>query len=199
MDNGCYASIIPATSKCDRWGKKHGNKPIILPFRTGRAYNAAKALRDMELADPVYGQQRSDTPLFRDAAGNAFEIKFVRAILKHWLQLPSVAAHMPAGVTKYSFHSFRRYYATCLGSSGATVPQIQSMCRWLSDEAVEIYNVMTDTEKIGLVDAAYLASPSALTGQMLKQLNRTQIDDDELYRTWCSELQVNIEPNDQDW
>ena len=67
------------------------------------------------------------------------------------------------------------------------------MCRWLSEEAVEIYNMMTDTEKIGLVDAAYLASPSVLTTKMIKQLNMTQIDDDELYRTWCTELRVDIE------
>ena len=193
LDEDCYASITPATSKCDRWGKKHGNKPIILPFRKGRAYNAATALRDMELADPVYGQERELAPLFRNAQGDAFEIKFVRSLLKHWLSLPTVAMHRPSGVSRYSFHSFRRYYATCLGSSGASVPQIQSMCRWLSEEAVEIYNMMTDTEKIGLVDAAYLASPSVLTTKMIKQLNMTQIDDDELYRTWCTELRVDIE------
>ena len=92
----------------------------------------------MELIDPVHGQKRFDTPLFRDENGDALEIKLVRSILEHWLEVPSVQIHIPAGVTKYSFHSFRRYYATCLGSSGATVPQIQSMCRWLSDEAVEI-------------------------------------------------------------
>ena len=70
-DVDCYASIAPATSKFGRWGKKHGNKPVILPFRKGRAYNAASALRDMELADPVYGHERADTPLFREAQGNA--------------------------------------------------------------------------------------------------------------------------------
>jgi len=193
LDEDCYASITPATSKCDRWGKKHGNKPIILPFRKGRAYNAATALRDMELADPIYGQERELAPLFRNAHGEAFEIKFVRSVLKHWLSLPSVAMHRPSGVSHYSFHSFRRYYATCLGSSGASVPQIQSMCRWLSEEAVEIYNVMTDTEKIGLVDAAYLASPSVLTTKMIQQLKMAQIDDDELYRTWCTELRIDIE------
>ena len=193
-----YAVITPATSKCDRWGKKHGNKPIVLPFRNNRAYNAAKALRDMELADPVYGQERFDTPLFRNTQGEGFEIAFVRATLKHWLSLPSVAQHRPSGVTKYSFHSFRRYYATCLGSAGASKAQIQSMCRWLSDEAVEIYNIMTDAEKIGHVDAAYAASPTVLTTQMLKQLSLTQIDDDALYRTWCSELHVDVEPLTED-
>jgi len=54
-------------------------------------------------------------------------------------------------------------------------------------------NVMTDTEKIGLVDAAYLASPSVLTTKMIQQLKMAQIDDDDLYRTWCTELRIDIE------
>ena len=131
MSEADYAVLKPATSKCDRWGKKHGNQPIILPFRLSRAYNAAKALRDMELADPIYGEDRAEAPLFRNANQEAFKNTFVRSVLKTLLELPQVAQHRPSGVTKYSFHSFRRYYATCLGSSGATTPQIQAMCRWL--------------------------------------------------------------------
>ena len=61
-------------------------------------------------------------------------------------------------------------------------------------DAVKIYNVMTNEEKIGHVDAAYAASPNVLTTNMIKQLNMTQIDDDDLYRTWCTQLHVDIEP-----
>ena len=32
MKHGDTIILIPATSKCDRWGRVHGGKPIILPY-----------------------------------------------------------------------------------------------------------------------------------------------------------------------
>ena len=53
---------------------------------------------------------------------------------------------------------------------------------------------MTPDEKVGHVDSAYTAAPKVVTAKMLKQLNETQIGDDALYRTWCHELHVDVDP-----
>ena len=87
------------------------------------------------------------------------------------LNQSSVARHLDYGVVHYSFHSFRRMYATCLGQVGATKEQIQSMVRWFSDEAVEIYNGMSESQQIKHVEAAYNAAPKNVTPVLLTQMN----------------------------
>ena len=106
------------------------------------------------------------------------------------LNHPSVRRHCE-GIYKYSFHSYRRFYATCLGQAGASVLHIQSMCRWLSEEAVEIYNVMSIDEQIAHVNAAYSSAPASITPVILAQLATTQLDDYELYNAWCEISQVD--------
>ena len=98
----------------------------------------------------------------------------------------------PAGIDVYSYHSFRRFYATCLGQAGASKERIQSMVRWLSDEAVEIYNLMSIEDQVAHVDAAYKSAPDAITPSVLEQLRSTPMDDDALYRRWCEECHIDL-------
>ena len=190
---GTLVFLTPATSKCDRWGEKHGGKVIVFPYLPHHIWNGARAIIEMELADPVRGvEARRNTPFIRRADGQAFTNHFVRRILHYMLAHPTVSKHCTHGIKAYSFHSYRRFYATCLGQAGASKERIQAMCRWLSDEAVEIYNVMSIEEQVEHVQAAYNAAPHLITPSQLSQLAQTQLDDHDLYRTWGEFCHVDI-------
>lgn len=194
------AQLTPATSKCDRWGKRHGGKTMILPYREDHEWNACRALIAMELNDPVRGSElRRITPLFRGSDEVAISTAEVRRTLSHMLKTPAVLDVTPKGTTVcYSFHSFRRFFATSLGHAKAQREDIQSMCRWLGDEAVEIYNNMKADIQIDFIDRAYSAAPQALSPAVLKKMAAIQLDDDDLYLKWCKFCTVDIEPS-FDW
>ena len=64
------ACVLPGCSKCDPFSTNHGGKVMFLPFKPSHAYNAATALRDIELADPVMELNiRAGTPLFQLESG----------------------------------------------------------------------------------------------------------------------------------
>ena len=71
----------------------------------------------------------------------------------------------------------------CLGQAGATKEQIQSMVRWLSDEAVEIYNVMIESQQIKHVEAAYNAAPKNITPVLLSSSYADGSDTDRRHAT----------------
>ena len=184
--------MTPATSKCDRWGNKHGSKTIFLPFRPHHTYNAARALRDYELDFPV-PHNRDSTPLLQDADGRPLKASFVRTMLYHMLrtdQVRSVAPH--ADICKYSFHSLRRTFATGLARSGASRERIQSMVRWLSLEAVDLYDKLTFDDHAKYVDAAYINSADTITPALLRSLQRTKMDDNDILQSWCKECHVDL-------
>lgn len=52
LPDGAFAVVSPACSKPDPFGRQWGNKPMWLPLRRGRSYNAAAALLDLELQCP---------------------------------------------------------------------------------------------------------------------------------------------------
>ena len=190
VDGAC---ATPACSKCDRWGNKHGSKTIFLPFRPSHTYNAARALRDYELKFPCT-QNRDTTPLFQSADGKPLAAAYVRTLLYHMLRTPQVRAAAPhADITKYSFHSFRRTFATGLARAGASRERIQSMCRWLSVEAVDLYDKLTFADHCMLVDAAYLNSSDTITPCLLRQLQSTKIDDNDTLASWCKECHIDVE------
>ena len=117
-----------------------------------------------------------------------------RTLLYHMIRSPVVRAAAPhVDITQYSFHSFRRTFATGLARAGASRERIQSMCRWLSLEAVDLYDKLTYNDHCALVDAAYLHSADTITPALLTKLQATQIDDNDLLATWCQECKVDIE------
>ena len=193
---GDFAILTPATSKCDRWGKKHGGKIIVLPYLPDHAWNGCRALVQMELADPVYGiEARRSTPLFRTSTGQALSTSRVRTLLHYMLNHKSVLDVTPQHTQgSYSFHSFRRFYATCLGQANASKLVIQSMVRWLSDEAVDIYNNTSVEDQIRYVKAAYQSRPHTLTPEVLASIANIQMDDDDMYVQCCNDFSVAIEP-----
>ena len=188
------ACLSPATSKCDRWGNKHGRKTIFLPYRPNHVWNGARALRDNELAYPCDVQQRAQEPLFAEADGKAIRASTVRTLLYHMVRTPQVAAVTPsfAEASNFSFHSFRKMYATGLARSGASRERIQSMVRWLSDEAVDIYDKMGYDDYVKYVDAAYMHSAEVLTPAMIKQVQQVQMDDNDIYQRWCEHCHIDL-------
>ena len=196
------ACLSPATSKCDRWGNKHGHKTMFLPFRPSRTWNAARALRDMELRYPCPQAQRANEPLFTSAPGVAIPASVVRTLLYHMLRTQSVAAFFPSGAdaNSYSFHSFRKTFATSLGRAGASRERIQSMCRWLSSEAVDLYDKLDYDTHCKYVDAAYLHNAEVVTPAMLRTMRQTQIDDNDVLQTWCTHCHVDLSGQQElDW
>ena len=190
------ACVLPGCSKCDPFGMKHGAKVIFLPFKPGHAYNAATALRDIELADPIMELHvRSDTPLFQLASGQAFPASTVRSMLHYMLQQSSVKDLVPdhhrdsKGKPRYTFHSLRRTFATCLARAGADRPRIQSMVRWLDEGSVDTYDKLSLDDQANYVEAAYLHSPNTVTPVTLD----VKIDNNDLYQAWCDECHVDIE------
>ena len=191
-EDDCGA-LSPATSKCDRWGNKHGHKTIFLPFRPNHIWNGARALRDYELAFPCHPEQRSNTPLFESSPGVGVQSSHIRTMWYHMIRTPSVTATLPHGhAAKYSFHSLRKMYATGLSRAGASRPRIQSMCRWLSEEAVDLYDKLDHKTHISYVDAAYQHSPDIITPALLRTLASTKIDDNEVYEDWCKACHIDL-------
>jgi integrase len=196
------ACLLPGCSKCDPFGTKHGSKVIFLPFKPGHAFNAATALRDLELAEPIMELQlREQTPLFQLDSGEAFPASTVRSMLYYMFQVPSVRCLVPdhhtdaSGKPRYTFHSLRRTFATCLARAGADRPRIQSMVRWLDEGSVDTYDKQSLNDQANYVEAAYTHSPDAVTPATMD----VKIDNNDLYQAWCDECQVIIEPFSPDF
>ena len=190
------ACVLPGCSKCDPFGMKHGAKVMFLPFKPGHAYNAATALRDIELADPIMElYDRADTPLFQLDSGQAFPASTVRSMLHYMLQQSAVKDLVPdhhrnsKGKPRYTFHSLRRTFATCLARAGADRPRIQSMVRWLDEGSVDTYDKLSLDDQANYVEAAYLHSPNTVTPVTME----VKIDNNDLYQAWCDECHVEIE------
>ena len=191
------AILLPACSKCDQFGNKHGDKIMFFPFQSSHSYNACTALRDLELHRPIVDlQTRGSTPLFTLEDGSPFPASRVRSILYHAFRHESVRAATPAYHTgpgnspRYTFHSFRKTFATCLRAAGADRPRIQSMVRWLSEEAVDIYDKLSMDDHADYVEAAYLHNALAVTPAAMADI---QIDDNNLYQAWCDRCSVVID------
>jgi integrase len=196
------ACLLPGCSKCDPFGTKHGSKVIFLPFKPSHAFNAATALRDLELAEPIMELHlREMTPLFQLDNGEPFPASMVRSMLHYMFQIPSVRGLVPDhhtdahGKPRYTFHSLRRTFATCLARAGADRPRIQSMVRWLDEGSVDTYDKQSLNDQANYVEAAYMHSPDAVTPATMD----VKIDNNDLYQAWCDECQVIIEPFSPDF
>ena len=141
-------------------------------------------------------QIRDQTPLFQLDTGEAFPASTVRSMLYHMFQIPSVRALVPDhhtdthGKPRYTFHSLRRTFATCLARAGADRPRIQSMVRWLDEGSVDTYDKQSLNDQANYVEAAYMHSPDAVTPATID----VKIDNNDLYQAWCDECHVVIEP-----
>ena len=114
---------------------------IFLPFSSD-PLSAFTSLADIELNDPIVGSPDL-TALFTDDHGAPFTGHFLDRLL-HGLLL----RHFPESVAKnYSWHSCRIWLATALLASGASRAQIQALCRWQTDESLNVYACLQGAEQ----------------------------------------------------
>ncbi|MEM8601387.1 MAG: hypothetical protein AAGF99_15835 [Bacteroidota bacterium] len=134
LQPGDYAVLKPPAAKNDPFCLIFGDKPIYLPFDAACPFNAAAALRNLELVHPLAPPQRRDTPLFT-VDGEP---------LRHGVVDKTLRAHLrvhltPEEADTYSAHSFRIGLACALLALGRPHSLIQALLRWKGDGALRQY------------------------------------------------------------
>ena len=156
---GGYALLRPPPSKADPLGLHWGACTIYLRYDARTTICAARALARMELLRNVPRGERKSTPLF---------VNFQRSVWRHTqltdiFRLMLLLAGVPAEqVRNYSMHSWRIYLACALLAAGASKGTIQSLLRWRSEEALNIYARMNDAVYADHLAAAGQAKVSSI-------------------------------------
>ena len=140
LRDGDFAILIPPTSKADQFGLEWGPSPIYLRYSTDESVNAARELRDLEVAWPVEGDARRSTPLFVSGNRQAMTQDALRAAFKARLR---AGGFDHALIDAVSLHSFRVYLACALLALKRSHDEIKALLRWRSDEALRIYARLT--------------------------------------------------------
>ena len=205
-DRNDGAILIPACSKADRWGNKHGHKAMFFPYNPNHTWNAASALRNMEITRPILlAADREQAPLFRLTDNTAYPATRVRTLLHYMYSHPLVMQQVPRehvntkGKPKYSFHSGRKLFATSLAKAGADRARIQSMARWLSEDSVDLYDQLTLQDNARYVMAAYNNCPKSITPALLRKMKDVPLDNNDVYIAWAQECHVDITAMPLDW
>ena len=158
---GDFAILTPAPSKSDPFDMVWGDKPIWLPFSTD-PLSAFPALAQIELHDAFEG----------DAAATALftgddKLPFSGAQLDRALHA-MLLRHFPAATSKlYSWHSARIWLATALLAAKATRAQIQALCRWQTEESLNIYACLGAGDYADLVTRAMAVNVDAARANSL--------------------------------
>ena len=71
MRKGDSITIRPGRAKCDQWVELYAPYPWHFTFDDS-PHNVAKAIRDLEIAYPCHGPDRSRTALFSDENGDPY-------------------------------------------------------------------------------------------------------------------------------
>ena len=140
-----HAVLYPTCSKADPYSKSWGTKPIHLLYSPVDPINAAEALQKLELLCWSRSAQCCKTsPIFFDHAWKPFSPTKLDTIFRELMvELVKLKVIIAAQAKTYSWHSFRASLATGLLSAGASGPQTQACCRWLSEKSVPVYAAST--------------------------------------------------------
>ena len=135
--DGDFLILRPPPSKADPWDAVWGADPIYLPF-VATLDAAAQRLCPFRTVAKIYASGDKDpsvvSALFTDSSGLPFTDSRADTILQALL---SVAA--PDMASKLSWHSMRIHLACALLASGARPAEIQALCRWQSEESLQLY------------------------------------------------------------
>jgi hypothetical protein len=140
-----YAVLYPTCSKADPFSKSWGTKPIHMLYSPADPINAAACLQKLELLCwRSSACCRRTSPIFFDHARKPFSPSKLDGIFKEQMaELVRLSVITGAQAKSYSWHSYRASLATALLSAGASGPQIQACCRWLSEKSVPVYAAFT--------------------------------------------------------
>lgn len=132
---GDCAILTPVPSKADPYDMVWGGNPIWLPFIANEPLCAFSALADIELHDAVEPGTRGATGMFTADDGLPFSGNQLDNILRHLL-----LRHYPAATVRlYSWHSFRIWLACAMLAAKCTRAEIQAVCRWQTEQSLNIY------------------------------------------------------------
>ena len=152
---GDAAALIPGCTKADPFAIMFGDKPMYLEFDPTDPNNAARNLRDLELAYPVAAECRRTSPLFcSDDCGTPMS----HAIADVLFHAACALCFGPSVANALSLHSGRVWLACVLLAADYHDPTIQAMCRWLSLAAVRIYAHMNPEQYMRILTDARNAS-----------------------------------------
>ena len=73
------------------------------------------------------------------------------------------------------------------------------MARWLSEEAVDLYDKLTMDDHANFVTAAYDNCPVSITPFLLSKMKTIPIDDADIYVAWAKECYVDLAAPKPDW
>ena len=161
-------------AKNDFFGNFFAATPSFHPFDAFAPRNAARAIRDMELAAQPTAPQRALWPLFGPEPGVAFTYGQVtnafELMLLHGANVP------PDALAHYSVHSFRIFAACALLAANVPRAIIKRMLRWRGDESLEIYARVNDTEWRRHVFSTYTTEVSSTIADRLAGLGVVDLE-----------------------
>ena len=134
---GDFVTLRPPLSKADQFGEVWGASPIYISYLPGEPLCAYSALAELERRDQTDPAARASTPLISPDGIAPFTPSFLDSLLRKLLALPTVLG--PVRAKSFSWHSFRIGLATSLLASGASRPMILALCRWQTEESLNIY------------------------------------------------------------
>ena len=161
MREGDFGRLGPGHSKTDQFGQTWAPFGTVLPFHDAPG-NAARMLRDRELAEPCHGTSRATTPLFT-VEGRVPSHSALDRMLNSLL-LTLFGAHT---ASTFSWHSVRSGLATSLAAAKCPDEQIMLCCRWASPESLRLYKRIGASESIDWVDQAEAVPEAALDSLQL--------------------------------
>ena len=144
----------PGASKADQLALTFGDKDIVLNWHDDDL-NFPRALAELELALPVRGAARKNTPMFtiddtHAAMSHAFADDLFRALAEHALG--------GAVANTLSLHGGRIFLAVALRARGYSVDMIKAICRWKTDASAVLYARLLQDEHAAAVDLAMRAT-----------------------------------------
>ena len=165
---GDHAILVPPVSKADPTGEVWGALPIYLHFSTDDPDAAFHHLAALELAMPVAdSSSREQVPLISSDYKTPFQSGHLDSILSVILR-----QHLGAACAgSYSWHSARIYLACSLLAAGATSAQIQSLCRWQTEDSLRVYARLNADKYRQLLEAAAAADVASVSTSSLPPLS----------------------------
>ena len=137
LGDGDYAVITPPPSKSDPFDMVWGGNPIWLPYIPDEPLCAAAAIAALMQHRQVTAPQT--TALFVNNDGAPFTAGDLSGALRRML----LRVYPEATVSLYSWHSARIYLCTSLVEANVSRAQIQAICRWQTEESIDVYGRLT--------------------------------------------------------
>ena len=140
----------PGASKADQLALTFGDKGIVLNWHDDDL-NFPRTLAELELAFPMRGAARKNTPMFTvDASHAAMSHAFAEDMFR------ALANHALGGVVAntLSLHGGRIFLAVALRARGYGVDMIKAICRWNTDASAVLYARLMQDEHAAVVDLA---------------------------------------------